>query len=236
MDRNVERAIGDIVVIKSVIERTQRDFSRVSVFFIWIGGINLIKFVVEQISYYFRNVNGYGSEMSVFFANTSQVLPLMAYIICFMFFYRVIRLRNNSISMGLLNVWGIVLIGSELLTFIYAYLIPTGNNAAINMMWRCKELILILPIIVILLVTAIITQKKAISVLTGVYSVVYFILFTGMKEIKYGTWGGTGTRVSVSSISIRIIMTLGMIALGLYLKRGVNNGNKFNTGSISDKA
>lgn len=235
MDRNVERAIGDIAVIKSVIERTQRDFSRISVFFIWIGGINLIKFVVEQISYYFRNVNGYGSEMSAFLANTSRVLPLMAYVICFMFFYKIIKLRNNSISMGLLNVWGIILIGSELLTFMYAYLIPVGNNVAVNMMWRYKELILILPIIVILLVTGIITQRKVISILTCVYSVIYFILFTGMKEIKYGTWGGTGTMVSASSISIRFIMTLGMIALGLYLKRGVNNGNKFNTGSISDE-
>ena len=42
--------------------------------------------------------------------------------------------------------------------------------------------------------------------------------------------------ISVSSVSIRIVMTAGMIILGLFLKKGVKNGNKFNTGSISDEA
>lgn len=36
------------------------------------------------------------------------------------------------ISRGILQVWGIVLIGAQILEFLYTFLIPTGNNAAIN--------------------------------------------------------------------------------------------------------
>ena len=94
----------------------------------------------------------------------------------------------------------------------------------------------ILSIIVILLVTGVLTQIKTISVVTGMYSILYFILFTGMQEVRYGMLGGRGTMISVSSVSIRIVMTAGMIILGLFLKKGAKNGNKFNTGSISDEA
>ena len=138
--------------------------------------------------------------------------------------------------MGLLKVWGIILIGTRIFIFLYIFLLPSGNSDAINILWRCRELIEILPIIVILLVTGVLTQIKAISVVTGMYSILYFILFTGMQEVRYGMLGGRGTMISVSSVSIRIVMTAGMIILGLFLKKGVKNGNKFNTGSISDEA
>ena len=163
-------------------------------------------------------------------------MPLIAYIICFILFYRMIKLRNNTISMGLLKVWGIILIGTRIFIFLYIFLLPSGNSDAINILWRCRELVEILPIIVILLVTGVLTQIKTISVVAGMYSILYFILFTGMQEVRYGMLGGRGTMISVSSVSIRIVMTAGMIILGLFLKKGVKNGNKFNTGSISDEA
>ena len=129
------------------------------------------------------------------------------------------------------------MIGSQIFAFIYISLLPAGNNAAINMMWRCKELIIILPVIVILFVTGVLTQMKAITIVTSLYGILYFVLFTSMGEVQYGTIGGSGTRVSASSISIRVVMTVGMIILGLFLKKGANkNGNKFNTGSVSDEA
>ena len=180
MEKSVEKAINDIAVIKGIIERTQRDFSKISAFFVWIGVINLVKFIVEQLSYYFRNVNGYNSRLSVFLGRTGQLLPLIAYIICFILFYRMIKLRNNTISMGLLKVWGIILIGTRIFIFLYIFLLPSGNSDAINILWRYRELVEILPIIVILLVTGGLTQIKTISVVTGMYSILYFILFTGM--------------------------------------------------------
>ena len=234
MENNVEKAITDIAIIKDVIERTQKDFSKISAFFIWIGITNLLEFIIEQFSYYFRNVNGYNSGMSVFLARLALILPLIAYIICFMLFYRLIKSSKNSISMGMLQSWGIILIGSQIFAFLYMFLLPAGNNAAINMMWRCKELIIILPVIVILFVTGVLTQMKAITIVTSLYGILYFVLFTSMGEVQYGTIGGSGTRVSASSISIRVVMTVGMIILGLFLKKGANkNGNKFHYWTIN---
>ncbi len=236
MKKNIEKAMDDIAVIKSVIERTQTDFSKIAPFFICIGIINLLQIFAEQLAYYFRNVNGYHSEIYTFLVRTCQLLPLIAYILCFLFFCRRIKAKNNTISKGILRAWGIVLIGSEILEFLYMFLIPVGNSSAVNMLWRCKELVVILPIIIILFVTGILTQRSIITIVTGVYSAVYFVLFTGMKEIRYGTLGGPGTRVSVSSISIRIVMTLGMILLGLFLQKGAAKyGNTFNTGSFPDE-
>ena len=78
--------------------------------------------------------------------------------------------------MGLLKVWGIILIGTRIFIFLYIFLLPSGNSDAINILWRCRELVEILPIIVILLVTGVLTQIKTISVVTGTYSILYFIL------------------------------------------------------------
>lgn len=234
MEKDIQKAIGDIAIIKGIIEETQKDFSKISAFFVWIGIINLMKFVAEQLAYYFRDVNGYNSGISVLFIRIAQILPLIAYIICFIFFYNRIKESSNTISKGILQVWGSVLIGAQILEFLYMFLIPTGNSEAIRILWRSKELIIILPIMVILLVTGVLTQRKVITITTGIYSVIYFVFFTGMKEIRYGIWGGYGTLVSISSISIRIVMTAGMIVLGLFLRRGVSkNGDKFNTRDIS---
>ncbi len=236
MKQEIEKAIDDIAVIKEVITRTQNDFSKIAPFFICIGAANVLGFIMEQLAYYFRNINGYGTGAMTFFTWASQMLPFVITIVCFLIFYRQIRARNNMISCGILQVWGIVLIGTHILEYLYMCLIPNGNAERITTMWRCKELIVILPIIIILLVTGILTQRKIITIVTGIYCFVYLVLFMGMKEVAYGTLSGSGTLVSVSSITIRIVMTVGMIILGLYLKKGERNGNKFNTGSVSDEA
>ena len=56
MDKNVALALDDISLIKTVIERTQQDFSEIAPFFIWVGIINGIAAIVEQLMYYIRNI------------------------------------------------------------------------------------------------------------------------------------------------------------------------------------
>ena len=41
MDQKIEMAIDDIALIRRVIERTRQDFSKISVYFIGIGILNL---------------------------------------------------------------------------------------------------------------------------------------------------------------------------------------------------
>ena len=116
-------------------------------------------------------------------------------------------------------------------------LIPDGNSDKIVTLWKCRELIEILPVIFALFMTGILAKKNVITICTAIYSIIYFVLFLSMKEIPYGTWGGAGTLISLSSVSIKCLMIFGMIALGVYLKIGAKGyGDKCNTGGVSDEA
>ena len=237
MDKKIETAIDNISLIKAVIEKTQEDFSKVSFYFIWIGIINIGIWILEQMTYFVRNTAGYEYWMVNVLSFAVRWLGILGYVILFMIFYRKIKTSNNLISEGMIKIWGIVLIGSKILAYLYMILIPNGNNDKIFMLWRCKELIEILPVIFALFMTGILTRRKIITVFTAIYSIIYFVLFMSMREIPYGTWGGVGTRISVSNICIKCLMIFGMIAIGLFLRTGVKkHGNKCNTGGISNKA
>ncbi|MBQ7481840.1 MAG: hypothetical protein IJT80_08185 [Lachnospiraceae bacterium] len=237
MDKNVSFALDDISLIKTVIDRTQKDFSKISFFFIWIGIINGIAAIIEQLMYYFRNEYGYGFGAVHLLGIGYYWFRILGYAFIFFYYLRKIKSSSNDISNGMLKIWGIVLIGSYALLFLYMYLIPSGNDDRINTLWKCRELIEILPVIFALFMTGILAQKRIITVVTAIYSVLFFVLFLSMKQVSFGTIGGSGTLVSVSSITIRVVMIFGMIALGIFLKMGAqNHGHKYNTRSISDEA
>ena len=224
MDRKIETALDDILLIKAIIERTQKDFSKVSMFFIGIGIVNAIVWLLEQMTYFVRNTVAYGYWLVNILGQGSRWFRLIGYIVLFIIFYMV-------------KIWGIVLIGSNILSFLYMSLIPSGNSDKIITLWKCRELIEILPVIFVLFMTGILTKKNVVTIGTAIYSIFYFVMFLSMKEIPYGTWRGTGTLISTSSVSIKCLMIFGMIALGMFLKIGAkNHGDKCNSGSISDEA
>jgi len=130
--------------------------------------------------------------------------------------------NNNEISLGLFKTWGVVLIGSKIWLDFYMRLVPDGINEELSMLWRCKELIIALPLFVVLFMTGILTKSRLLNIITGFISVLYLILFTSMKEITYGAiMGNIGTRISVSGLFVNIIMSIGMIGLSVYLRKGV---------------
>ncbi len=237
MDRKIEIALDDISLIKEVIKRTQKDFAKVSMFFIWIGIVNVIVWIMEQMTYYIRNKVGYGFWLVYALGQGSHWIRLIGYIVLFIIVYRKIKTVNNEISEGMIKIWGIVLVGGHILSFLYASLIPDGNSDKIITLWKCRELIDILPVIFALFMTGIFAQKNVITVCTAIYSIIYFMLFLSMKEIPYGIYGGRGTLISLSSMSIKFLMTFGMVILGMYLKIGAKrHGDKYNTRGISNEA
>lgn len=218
MDKKMEMAMDDIALIKTVIEKTQQDFSRISFYFILVGILNLLVWFLEEISYLVRNIMGYGYPAVAAFGWGGRILRLAGYVFLSVYFCRKVRKSGNGISEGMVKIWGIVLISSRILMYLYISLIPAGNNDKIIILYRGRELIEVLPVIFALLMTGILTKRNLITVFTAVYSILYFILFMSMKEIPYGTWGGVGTRVSASSVCIRYLMNFGMIVLGAYLR------------------
>lgn len=227
MDRKIETALDDISLIKTVIERTQKDFSRISMFFIWIGMVSAIVWISEQVTYFIRNTVGYEYWLVNVLGQSSFWIRLIGYSVLFIIFYGKIKATNNEISEGMVKIWGIVLIGSNILSFLYMILIPAGNNDKIITLWKCRELIEILPVIFALFMTGILAKKNIVTVCTAIYSIIYFALFMGMRQIPYGTGGGL---ISISSLSIKCLMIFGMIALGMCLKIGAkSHGDKYNT-------
>lgn len=218
MDKKLEMAMDEIALIKRVIEKTQQDFSRISAYFIWIGIVNQAVWFLEEVSYLLRNKLGYDYTAASVLGWSGRIMRLIGYIVLFLYFYRKVRKSGNEISEGMVKIWGIVLIVSRIFMYLYIGLIPDGNSDKIAILFRCRELIEVLPVIVALLMTGILTKRNMITFLTAVYSIVYFVLFMSMKEVPYGTWGGTGTRTTASSVCIQYLMSLGMIVLGVYLR------------------
>lgn len=77
-----------------------------------------------------------------------------------------------------------------------------------------------------LLMTGILVKENLITVAATIYSVFYLALFVSMQEVPYGTWGSVGMHVSASSVSIQYLMSIGMIALGVYLRAKKNGQNE----------
>ena len=218
MDKKLETAMDEIALIKRVIEKTQQDFSRISAYFIWIGIVNLTVWFLEEFSYFLRNKMGYGYLVAAVFGWGGRVLRLAGYVILFLYYYRRVKKSDNELSEGMVKIWGIVLIASRVFMYLYICLIPDGNDDKIVVLFRCRELIEVLPVIAVLLMTGILTKRNGITLLTAAYSILYFVLFVSMREVPYGTWGGIGTRVSASSVCIQYLMSFGMTVLGVYLR------------------
>lgn len=233
MDRKTaaEIAMDDVKLIKSVIERTRQDFSKVSVYFMGIGILNLSAWFLEEIAYLVRNLFGYGYPAAHAFWWGGRILLLAGYVILFVLFYKKVKKMGNEICEGMVTIWMLVLIGAMVLGQLYIGLLPSGNSDKITTLWRCRELIEVLPVIFALFMTGIFTKRKPITLSAAAYSILYFVLFVSMKEVSYGTWGGAGTLASASSISIQCLMSVGMIALGIYLR---GNGRKNPVASDSE--
>ena len=234
MDNKIKNALDDINMIKEVMNKTQQNLSSFSGFMISVGGIYLFYIVLEQITYYLRNVYGYSSSI---YRTMSHILPLtllFGYIAIWVIFH--IKQKNNdTLNNKLVNIWGIILIGSNIFYWFYWIMLPIGNNSIINMLVRVAQLILFLPVVVGGIVTAVMLKDTIILIFDIGFAIAYIFLFVGMKEIVYGTIGGIGTRIPLNSICLKIFLSIGFLLMGIYLKKWRKvHGNTVNTRSISD--
>lgn len=218
MDQKLESAINDVALIKKVLEKTQRDFSKVSVYFIGIGILHLTAWLLEEISYFIRNRYGYGYSTASSFWWGGRILLMAGYGVLFFYFMKKAKMTGNEICESMVKVWMVVLIGSGILGWLYMVLLPSGNSDKVTVLWRCRELIEVLPVIFALFMTGIMTRRRPVTVFTAIYSIFYFVMFVSMKEVPYGTWGGVGTLSSASGVCMQYLMSIGMIVLGIYLK------------------
>lgn len=235
MDKKIKNALDDINLIKEVVNKTQQNFTTAPHFLISVGIVNITYIILEQLGYYFRNVYGYVSNIYHVLGSVLSVFQLVGYVILFLFL-NVKKRHSDNMDKKIFEMWGIIFIGSEVLFWIYKIFLPVGSSQTIGILYRFSELVLMLPVLIGSVATGIFLKDRFLCVVTSIFSCIYLILFVGMKEIPYGTIAGVGTRLPLSSILMRLFLTIGLLAIGIYLKkwRRIIHGNKCNTRSLSN--
>lgn len=235
MDKKIKTALEDIDLIKQIVTKTQHPFTLTPIFLINSGIINIIYIVLEQIGYYFRNICGYTSNIYHFWGTLLPVFQLIGYVILFLFL-REKHTCSNTTDKRIFEIWGILFIGSDILFKIYQICIPAGNTPILEILYRCSELILTLPLMIGGIATSILIKDKFLWKIISIFSFIYLILFVRMKEFAYSIMNGIEIRLPLSNILMKFFLTIGLLMLGFYLKKwsAVIYGNKHNTRSISN--
>ncbi len=106
------KAEEDIGIIKAVMERTKYDMCEISDYFIWAGIIYILIDVLYAIwvSWIYRN--SLNTDILIFQQGTliRDVVHCILLSIPFCVFYKIIRQKNNKISLSILLIWGIITI------------------------------------------------------------------------------------------------------------------------------
>lgn len=213
MTPNVTEAIEEVNLIKKVIDRTQNDFSKIANFFIFIGLINMATYLVYVVL--FRIINGMnqvGYPVWVFFRGFKSV-TVIGYIVLFFCYRHQLKKQNNDLSLSLINIWGTLLIGGEVFRMLFAVL----NDQEQNVYFYQKTLAFLFPVIGCL-VLGFIIQKKLIQRVS--FAIIFlYMLFAGLDlNVRAAVFHGNNMYVGLDMIFTAVVMSVGMILLGIYLR------------------
>lgn len=212
--QNVTEAIEEVNLIKKVIDRTQNDFSRIANFFISIGMINTVTCLLYVTL--FQIIKGMDHvEYTVWMLFRGlNYISVLGYAVLFFIYRHKLKNRNNALSLSMINIWGTLLIGGEVFRIFFSAV----NFGKQDVYFYQKTLTFLFPLIGCL-VLGFVIQDKLIQ-RAAFLIVVLYMLLSGMGiEIKVGSILGNNVNVGIDSILTGIIVSAGMILLGIHLKR-----------------
>ena len=212
--QNVAEAIEEVNLIKKVIDRTQNDFSRIASFFISIGVINTVTYLMYVILFQIiKGMEHVGYSFWMLFRGLNYI-SVLGYIVLVFIYRRKLKNRNNALSLSMINIWGTLLIGGEVFRIFFSAV----NFGKQDVYFYQKTLTFLFPLIGCL-VLGFVIQDKLIQ-RAAFLIVVLYMLLSGMGiEIKVGSILGNNVNVGIDSILTGIIVSAGMILLGIHLKR-----------------
>ncbi|MCM1287544.1 MAG: hypothetical protein NC240_04475 [Clostridium sp.] len=209
----------DIQFIRTVLNKTQSDISEIGMCFILIGIANLIGEVVKYLGYIFidaqKEISGFQWKM------LRAVDGIVFIVICviFLVYYRKLFHVGNDISKSILKIWGVLLIGGKAFTKVFAQLAmqnqtrATGEFAA-----TLEKAFSFLCVIIALAVLGIVIHDKLIcgGAILGI--IMYCLLLCGNHVFTIAQIHGNSVNLYSWDIFSIIILSLGMVLLGLYVK------------------
>ena len=212
--QNVAEAIEEVNLIKKVIDRTQNDFSRIASFFISIGVINTVTYLMYVILFQIiKGMEHVGYSFWMLFRGLNYI-SVLGYVVLFIIYRHKLKNRNNALSLSMINIWGTLLIGGEVFRIFFSAV----NFGKQDVYFYQKTLTFLFPLIGCL-VLGFVIQDKLIQ-RAAFLIVVLYMLLSGMGiEIKVGSILGNNVNVGIDSILTGIIVSAGMILLGIHLKR-----------------
>ncbi len=212
--QNVAEAIEEVNLIKKVIDRTQNDFSRIASFFISIGVINTVTYLMYVILFQIiKGMEHVGYSFWMLFRGLNYI-SVLGYIVLVFIYRRKLKNRNNAFSLSMINIWGTLLIGGEAFRIFFSAV----NFGKQDVYFYQKTLTFLFPVIGCL-VLGFVIQDKLIQ-WAAFLIVILYMLLSGMGiEIKVGSMLGNNVNVGIGSILTGIIVSAGLILLGIHLKR-----------------
>lgn len=212
--QNVAEAIEEVNLIKKVIDRTQNDFSRIASFFISIGVINTVTYLMYVILFQIiKGMEHVGYSFWMLFRGLNYI-SVLGYIVLFFIYRRKLKNRNNALSLSMINIWGTLLIGGEAFRIFFSAV----NFGKQDVYFYQKTLTFLFPVVGCLVLGFVIQdnliQRAAFLI------VILYMLLSGMGiDIKVGSMLGNTVNVGIDSILTGIIVSAGMILLGIHLRR-----------------
>ena len=212
--QNVAEAIEEVNLIKKVIDRTQNDFSRIASFFISIGVINTVTYLMYVILFQIiKGMEHVGYSFWMLFRGLNYI-SVLGYIVLVFIYRRKLKNRNNALSLSMINIWGTLLIGGEAFRIFFSAV----NFGKQDVYFYQKTLTFLFPVIGCL-VLGFVIQDKLIQ-RAAFLIVILYMLLSGMGiDIKVGSMLGNTVNVGIDSILTGIIVSAGMILLGIHLRR-----------------
>lgn len=212
--QNVTEAIEEVNLIKKVIDRTQNDFSRIANFFISIGMINTVTCLLYVTLFQIiKRMDHVGYTVWMLFRGLNYI-SVLGYVVLFFIYQHKLKNRNNALSLSTINIWGTLLIGGEVFRIFFSA-VNFGKQAVY---FYQKTLTFLFPLIGCL-VLGFVIQDKLIQ-WAAFLIVILYMLLSGMGiEVKVGSILGNNVNVGIDSILTGIIISAGMILLGIHLKR-----------------
>lgn len=214
MMQNVTEAIEEVNLIKKVIDRTQNDFSRIANFFISIGIINTVTCLLYVTL--FQIIKGMDHvEYTVWMLFRGlNYISVSGYVVLFFIYRHKLKNRNNALSLSMINIWGTLLIGGEVFRIFFSAV----NFGEQDVYFYQKTLTFLFPLIGCL-VLGFVIQDKLIQWVAFLIAILYMFLSGMGIEVKVGSILGNNVNVGIDSILTGIIVSAGMILLGIHLKR-----------------
>ncbi len=212
--QNVTEAIEEVNLIKKVIDRTQNDFSRIANFFISIGMINTVTCLLYVTLFQIiKRMDHVEYAVWMLFRGLNYI-SVLGYVVLFIIYRHKLKNRNNALSLSMINIWGTLLIGGEVFRIFFSAV----NFGKQDVYFYQKTLTFLFPLSGCL-VLGFVIQDKLIQRAAFLIVVLYMLLSGMWIEIKVGSILGNNVNVGIDSILTGIIVSAGMILLGIHLKR-----------------